>query len=387
MPNHLSKAIVRPMVMRQAKINIMPRFYALMALFLLFPLSATADEGQEQRVFSVYGVHVDVTSKTALAARADALNKGVRYAFATLVEKLIDSDSAAHLSGVSIVRLSALVQSIEVVDEKTSTTRYIGDLNIGFSPEKVREFFALRSLRYSEIEGETHLVLPVLKQNGGYRLWTEFNAWWPAWSKGQVRNKLLRYATPERDFEDQMTMGAVTLWSNDMPLATDELVKKYDAKSILIVRGEYKHHSAFDRPVLEFSYRKGGDNPLMGEGKILALAGDDAQSMASRAAMVIRWRLDEHWKAQTLTDFAHSLSLNAECETQSAMDLVAIRQALEEVSIIHGLSVERIGVPVSEVSISFTGSLEQLQLALRQVKLELSKRPSGHWFLSHSDKG
>ena len=375
------------MVMRQAKISDMTRFYLLTALFLLFTSPLKADEGQERRVFSVYGVHVDVSSKTALEARSTALKTGARHAFISLVEKLIDSDSATFLTETSDALISSLIQSIEVVEEKTSTRRYIGDLNIGFSPEKVRQFFALKGYEYSEIEGDTHLVLPVLKHNGGYNLWADSNPWWSAWSVDETQNHLLRYNVPDRDFSDRMGTGAISLWSNDVPASADDLMTKYKANSVLIVRGEIKPHAVFDRQILAFSYRKDGASPLVGKGAIVALDNDTPEHMMKRAADAVRWRLDQQWKEQTRTDFAHSLALVAQCETHEADDLVVMRKALEGVSIIHNVGVEHVGVPVSEISLSFTGSLQQLQLALDQAKLTLSKRPTGSWFLSHRNDG
>ena len=127
-------------------------------------------------LFTVRGVSVDVTAATAVAARAQAEREGRRRAFTRLLARLAVSDHHGRLPALSDQDVLGLVKGHGVQAEKTSTVRYIGDLDFAFRPAAVRRLFDRFEVDYAVTTSGPVLVVPVRRVGPVLRVWEEVTA-------------------------------------------------------------------------------------------------------------------------------------------------------------------------------------------------------------------
>ena len=109
---------------------------------LIFFLTASYGHGlqaQENSVFFVSGVEVDVTAASARDARNIALLDGQRAAFSQLYRKLVAEEDWAYEPTLANDQLAPLVQGFDVHDERSSATRYSATLDVKLDADRTRE--------------------------------------------------------------------------------------------------------------------------------------------------------------------------------------------------------------------------------------------------------
>ena len=89
-------------------------------------------------VFEVNGVRLDVTSNSASNARKKALIKGESEALYSLLERLILSGDKKNIPKFTPEQISNFVRDFEVVSEKTSSIRYLAQLNFRFKADLIQ---------------------------------------------------------------------------------------------------------------------------------------------------------------------------------------------------------------------------------------------------------
>lgn len=118
------------------------RFFRL-SLILIF-LSAGTGRVMAQNAapsadpYTVSGVSVDAQGDTALAARKAAFAEARRKAYGMLGDRLLKPEERPNLVMPDDRVLAALVRDFEIVDEKMTSKRYVGTLDIRFLPAAVK---------------------------------------------------------------------------------------------------------------------------------------------------------------------------------------------------------------------------------------------------------
>jgi hypothetical protein len=95
-----------------------------------------------KKVFVIENVAVDETSSTALKAREKALEIGQKRAWKKLLERMTFPETVKKVADIPYSELRSLIRGYEVMRERTSTVRYLADLNVTFSANEVRTVFS-----------------------------------------------------------------------------------------------------------------------------------------------------------------------------------------------------------------------------------------------------
>ncbi|HYE00253.1 MAG TPA: DUF2066 domain-containing protein [Alphaproteobacteria bacterium] len=155
----------------------------LAAFAAVAPAAAQSPPG-EAELYTVRDVEVDVTAANATAARERAIAEGQQKAFARLAERLVSETDRARLPQLDATAVADLVRDFEVQQEKVSAVRYLGTLTYRFRPNAVKSLFRGSGVAAIEQPAPATLVLPVLREGGRARLWSdpEPNPWLEAWN-------------------------------------------------------------------------------------------------------------------------------------------------------------------------------------------------------------
>lgn len=333
-----------------------------------------------ERLFTSFDIAVDRRARTASEARRLAIAEAEKRAFRILLAKIVDGDDVGLIRMPGPRTLRGLLRGFEVANERSSPTRYLANLTITFEPEKIRAYLGRQKIPFSESIPRPLLVLPLLRRGGAYLLWEDSNLWRQAWDEADTGNRLMDLRLAEGGFADQLAIAGHQAFRGSPTARLSDLASRYGADDTLVVVAESGREAGSGRPVVYFSFRQGPEGDFE-QGQIIGTANENEDSLMRRAANAIMTRLDLSWKARTLTRFGESRRLRAALAVDDIKDWISYRNRLKMVPLIRDLTVERLALPLSQVSIRYVGGTEQLQLALRQVDLNLQENGDG-WTLT-----
>lgn len=347
-------------------------------LVLLSPgtLLAQPVGSASERLFTSFDIAVDKRARTAGEARGLAIAEAEKRAFGMLLEKIVASDDVALVKIPGPRALRSMVRGFEVADERSSSTRYLATFTVTFEPEKIRAFLGRQRIAFSETIPRPLLVLPVLRRAGAYLLWEEDNAWRRAWDDSDSRNRLMDLDLAEGGFADQLALTGHQAFRGSPAARLRELAAKYSAEETLVVIAETGRDATTGWPVVYFAIRQGAAGKFA-RGQVWGAAGDSEEAMLQRAANAVMTRLDLSWKARTLTHFGESRRLRVALNVDRIEDWIGYRDRLKRVPLVRDLTLDRLALPVSEITIRYVGGTAQLLLALRQVNLRLQEIDDG----------
>lgn len=361
--------------------------WAFTAVFLLSlgigaspsPVRAASD------LFTVRDVPVDATAASAVQAREEAIAQGHRQAFATLLSRLVPIDEVANASGLPLSEIFALSVDFSVINERTSGVRYLADMTVRFREEKVQSFLRRSGLRFAVARSQPILVLPILSDDRGTRLWLN-NPWYDFWLGFASDANLLPLLVPLGDLED---MTKVTI---DGALALDvnvlsPLAERYGSVDVIVsfleFRGDVEAGSA-NLIVTSEQFSSQGNARLVET--FDQQPGEDLDSLMARAAGSLNGQLQEAWKLGNLIEFGEAQEITVSAYTPDLASWLQIKDRLENTVLVDAIRVRGISRVGSKLDISFSGSEFQLVDALAGKDLRLARNADLQWELSMFDK-
>lgn len=181
---------------------------------------------------TVADVQVDVTAKTATAARDQAIAAAQRNAFARLVRRLVPN--AADQSRINLAQadIERLVQDFTIQSERTSTVRYIGVYTVRFRAGAVRKYLTDLGISVAGDQQEV-ILLPVYRTGAGPVLWGPSNPWRTAWDRGGYGEGPVTLTLPNGDAFDSGTLTADAALAGD-PAAIGALIQRYHVAGVVV---------------------------------------------------------------------------------------------------------------------------------------------------------
>ena len=377
--------MMRPRSDRIGKIGRLAAGLAAAGVAVLVGVGAAVAQSDRaiDRLFTVYGVAVDVTDRTAAAARARALLEAQHRALVGLAFKIAAADDVARLPRLSDGRVERLVHGIEIVEERSSPTRYIATVNVTFDAAGIRSLMTGAGLPYTESAAPRTVVLPIFRHAGVGRLWQRDNLWAQAWRSADSDNRLAEYVLPAGSFADRRTISA-TLADARNADALAAIARAYDASRVLIAEA-WLPPAYTSQARVAFRYQLWPDASQQGQGQIFGAEARPTADLMVRAAEAAMGRLDLTWKERTLLGIDQGGVVEADTPLAAADDWLAIIRGLEEIATVRDVTVLQLGLPISRVRIDYVGTPDQLDMALRQVALELIE-VDGRFILRRADK-
>lgn len=259
-------------------------FLASLTVFFIgmsvFGVSSARAQGDE--AFLVKGVTVDVSASSALEARKKAFAEARRKAYEQVAGSMVPASERVNLVVPDDRVIASLVKDIEIVKEKMTSRRYVGTLDIRFTPAAVKRTVttavgalpnALETTQavatalpaagmgeeyiYSPRQGgavrdraaaakpvvaqaRSILVLPWYGPMGRQTLWGQGNPWRAAWEENASlsRDKSAPVLLPVGDVDDLRD------YSPPQPLSRrgdiENLLKRYHATEAVLAMAEPK---------------------------------------------------------------------------------------------------------------------------------------------------
>jgi len=345
-----------------------------MALFAGGPAGA-AD------LYTVKGVHVDQTAKSSAEARTVAQGAAQSLALSELLKRLTLPEDWPSLPQVDARTASDAVRGFAVASEKTSSTRYIADLNVSFQPEAVRRMLRARNIPFGETQAKPAVLLAVLDKAGTSILWEDQNPWRDAWAAVDLADAVTPLVMPMGDVQEFTTVTAAQAVAGDKA-ALAALAARYGADSVVVAYGVTDAAgSKLDVTVTRYD-PSGPGTPVRGSYQATGAAqnGDAFMTMAKSAASSTLLALGEPWKRETVVRAGEEAQLTASVFYSTLDQWESIRKALDNAPLVESLQIEGIAANGAEVDIRYRGTPDKLALSLSQANITLAQ-DAGGWSL------
>lgn len=355
------------------------RIIALAACFLgLTGVFAYSEESGLERLYTVYGIEVDETARTAAEARRIAIQKAQDKAFEQLVARLISEEARLLFALPERADPSDYLLGFEVVEEKNSPVRYIATLNISFDPEKMEQLFGLQDIAYVAITPEPALVFPLQWAGGGWLLWEEENAFREAWREHGGGNHIVDLRLPEGALSERTAVTPEQLLVGRQKDRLMELAASYGAGEVKVAAARIVGDTFGRTTRLEIDL-----TTVLGSGEPLSLtvypAPDESmEELLARGVETVLSRLDYEWKQRALSRFGAFEEIALHIPAETGAEWAALLDRLKRTPVVREVKVRRLSLPESLVVVRYQGTFEQLRLALEQQGLVLFSSETGY---------
>jgi len=352
---------------------------------VLFALVGVDVKADAPRLFEVSNVTVDVTADSATAARVEALAQGEQKAFHRLLQRLTLQAYHNRLPDISAAQLAELVQDFAVIEEKTSSVRYIAKLTYRFRAEGVRALLDAHGLPFAETASKPVLMLPVYQAAGALLLWDDPNPWRAAWrnyAENDPGQGLVPMVLPVGDLNDVRTIGAEQAIEGDMA-RLEEIAQRYDAGDVVVAHGILRMDSYNGLPELEVYLTRFG-SALQEHTVVKSFTsepGDDMQTLLRRAAEQLTAQVEDNWKQDNLIQAGSAQLLPVSVPVRGLSDWVKVRDRLNGVAVVRRADLVLLRRDQVRLNLHFIGDAEQLALSLDQADLALWEE-AGQWYLA-----
>ena len=351
----------------------------LAAAFVLLILGlAPATPAGAASLYTIAGVEVDVTDTDASAAKMKAIGEAQVKAWQRLVARLAVEGSAKKLAWMKPAQIGRLMSSLSVEEERTGPGRYIGKLNITFLPDKVRATFAKNGIAFTEKVAPPTVVVPVWNAPDGAVLWGE-TPWRKAWAESGADQSVTPMILPRGDEIDVQALSVADALAGD-ERKLEAIRFRYEGEAILVVVAEPAGENAV-------RMRAAGDTPV---GRVMidktyAAEAGGVEAAARIGATRLLTLMTQKWKQENPYEpprpaAAAARAMSVSVPFASTQEFSALRARLVGTPGVTGVNVASIQPGGALITLNYQTSIEQLQAALAQNRLQLSL-VSGAWIL------
>lgn len=326
-------------------------------------------DAQASNLFEVKNVNVDAEASSALEARGIALKDGQSQAFQILLKRLTRVEDWPVLPIVSEQEIETFVRRFRVQDEKTSSRRYLASMSVVFEPETVLDLLRTLNIPFSETQARPMLLLPVLEDVDGYRLWD--NHWWAeSWAQVDLSNIPAPMVLPLGDPEDRAMLDVEdVLLSDTQSMAA--LAKRYNVDTVVIAHALATEKGRLDVSVYQYSAAgsrlfvrnyKGQRNPA-------DIAGEAVEDILSAFA--------KEWKQTSVVEVGDQVTFTVAADYERMGEWLTMLERLEAASFIKSLDIHVLTSQGAILSLAYTGSVDQLASNLAQSDMLLREEKNG----------
>ena len=314
-------------------------------------------------MFTIADMKVDATAESPRAARDLAMAQGRPLAWSKLFRRFTVHDAWGSEPKLADIQLQGLILSVDVGNERRSTTRYLADVMYHFNPAAVRRLLRTSNIAFADAQSEPVLVIPLI---AGSPDSDPMSPWAIAWADPALQQSLV-----------------LVVWKGDtadLPIprdlnqldwaALEPMARRYNARQVIFAIASEDAKtlqtiavSAAGRTASSFAFTQ-------------STFAFDAQAIAENVANEWRQSVDRHGTVAEHTPpplVAEGIRthLMANVRFETLADWAKLRSRLANVKTVIEMDVVGLALNEAEIDLTYSAQLEQLREALTQQNLAL----------------
>ncbi|MEN2784885.1 heavy-metal-associated domain-containing protein [Sphingomonas qilianensis] len=234
--------------------------------------------------YEVSGVEVDVTGKSAVAAREAGWRLAQRKGWAMLSKQL-----GGGSSGLSDGTLDAMVSGIVVENEQIGPNRYVAKLGVLFNRGRAGSLLGVAG---QSLRSPAMLVLPLQYSGGTGQIFEQRTDWAEAWTRYRTGNSVVDYVRPAGSGPDALLLN---LGQTGRPGRHwwRTILDQYGALDVLVPAVRLYRQWPGGPVIGAFEARHGPDNRLVTKFSLRVNTGDGLRALLDAGVK----RIDEAYQA------------------------------------------------------------------------------------------
>jgi hypothetical protein len=342
-----------------------------MALVLFVLMSFVPQQSWARNAFTVEDVKADVVSSSATSARDKAVADGEAQAFSLLLQRfIVPGTSMPALPDAA--KISSLVQSMDIKDEKITGARYRASISFTFDSVGTTRWLDEQQIPYSVRNADKLLLVPVTSVAGKNLLWEE-HLWRKLWQHQRPAANL-NWVVPLGDLRDVEAVAVEKILESPMNSATQKILAdwmhRYDAGAVVLLQLE-KKPAQKDRAVATIL--------TAAPPRVIAQIEGEERDLPLRLAGMI----EQEWPRYAQAETSYGLTeLNVVAEISSLEDWQDLQKKLAAIPAIQSVRVRQISTRWIDMDWFCLQPPEQISAVLAAQGLVFSQNANG-WSLTH----
>jgi hypothetical protein len=317
--------------------------------------------------FTVSNVHVDASGASTTEATNAALEQGRPKAWQILYRRLTRQQDWARQPDLDPAALVRISRGTTVTNERRSTTRYVADVTYSFNPEAVARLLQGAGIAYTQGSARRVLVVPM---SPGFQM----GPWAAALNAPGFKDSVVPFnLVGEADAASLKDLNFDTASWNDVAAAAR---RAGDTEAALV-----QVVAVAGKAIVNIRHLGNGETPSKASVEVPLQQSLSATYPAAAAAAI--GAVEDLWKARAAIDFSKGGKLTVNVSMNSLQQWGAIQTALAGADNITNVTVNVMDTGYAQISISYTGSAEQLRDMLGSQGLTLAPvRGQAVWTLA-----
>lgn len=330
-------------------------------------------------------VQVEATGESALLARASGLKQAESEALLKLLQEIYPEKAAEIVSRVGPDKAGQLVDSFDVVQEKSAAHAYAAEIRYRFNREKVERLIAEERGLAPQIDSKGLLILPLWQQGNELLLWEPKNMWRHLMSTAAMREGRGLLVLPFGDPHDAAILSHETLLAGDRK-AMVALAERYGVRNVVIAQARNLAQEN-EPPHLRVMLRRPGLK-AEAEPAVMEFAADNPsqtqKQLLERAAREVARHLAESTAQYSLfaDDKAEKVKARvARAEFRHNREWMQLKRAFEGLPGVEYMDIGAISPSFAQVTFYFRGSDALIRRALMTRGLQVNDAES-YWVIT-----
>jgi hypothetical protein len=344
-------------------VRVRALWIALIAVLLAMPARAEPAD-----VYTVTGVKVQASGARPELARAKAVADGEAAALARLLRKLTLAEDHVRLPKPDAEAVRGAVRNFSIESENQQGDKYTASIAYRFDPDAVRAMLEGASVPFLETPSPPLVVLPVWREEGKPMLWDDPNPWREAWMRHEPADTLVEFARLRADLDDLKAISGEEAVAGNRD-ALNRIGNHYKAGLIAVAVGTLDKGQR--RIAVQLYDLANGRSSAVG----VFPAGNDAAALDRAAAQIAR-TIDAVWKKNAVAIEQNATVVRMRAPLQGLEHWIKIRQALQSMPQLRGLTTIAMSPGEALIEIRFAGTPPELRRQLDQKGMAVTVEPA-----------
>lgn len=342
-----------------------PKFGIWILATLLFSGVLLGEAKASDERFAVE-VNVDVTDENASQARERAMNEANRAAIVEVAKRITTVEGAARLGAMTDDQLVNFIKEVSVNEEKSSSVRYIANLQVVLNEGMLREYMKERNIPLLLQSNTRILIIPVFRAFDSDRpmLWEGDNLWRQAWEEAP-RGEIVNFIPLPSSGTNYAIIDANKALAVDGE-AMDKLMRVNGTDDVYVLEAVYDGIDGLT--VKATSYK--------GDIQTFRVPGDRSAGMQlfKDAVRDVEQQIEDKIRRLSLKEGAQETSEVVMFNFNSLREWVSLESVLNSIPYIKDIEMQAMGTNKAQFKLIFVGSHEKLLYALREKSYNLLDR-------------
>jgi hypothetical protein len=339
-------------------------FSALAALALLAMPAAAQSQGE---LYTVSGIHVDVSGRSSTEAFTNAIAGGRPQAFQILFRRLTQQKDWGRQPNLDAAGLTRLSRDYNVANERRSTTRYVADVSYIFNPDAVGRLLRAANIAFTTQAPSARVLVIPMAPNVSGGAWANTLA-----APAAQASAVVPYSLPSAD--DLRALAQLNFdsaqWSDVAAAAT-----RARANGAALVQAVY----AKGKVTVNIRLLAPGQAPTKSSAEV-PMTGTVGTTYPAAATAALA-AIDDLWKSRVTIDPGQRGRLTVDMRIANLDQWGEAQAALTGTPLVTNVTLVAMDTGYARMVIAYNGTADQLRDALGAAHLTLTNR-AGQWTLA-----